>query len=91
LFRECAQPKWLGTSHMLVLGTYWAQAYFEERPIVGKEYLILEHVQQVTRKKDAEKEGKATCKRKRNVVSRTEILTMIGLGFFIRIITAIIL
>jgi hypothetical protein len=41
------------------------------------------------RKKHAEKEGKATCKRKINVAHRQEILTMIGLGFFIRIVTII--
>jgi hypothetical protein len=32
--------------------------YFEERPIFGKEDLILEHKQQVARKQHAEKEGK---------------------------------
>jgi hypothetical protein len=42
---------------------------------------MMEHKQQVARKQHAEKEGKATCKRKINEVRRKEILTMIGLGF----------
>jgi hypothetical protein len=57
-------------------------------PILRK-YLILEHVQQVARKQHAEKEGKAACKRKIHVARRKESLTMIGLGFLIRIVTAI--
>jgi hypothetical protein len=57
----------------------------------GKEDLMLECKQQVARKKHAEKEGKTTCKRKSNVARRQEILTMIGLGFLIRILTDIIL
>jgi hypothetical protein len=65
------------------------KALFEERPIFGKEDLILEHAQQVERKKHAEKEGKATCKRKSNVARRQTSLTMIGLGFLIRIVMAI--
>jgi hypothetical protein len=38
---------------MSLLGAYWVQAYFEERPIFGKEDLILEHMQQLERKKHA--------------------------------------
>jgi hypothetical protein len=34
-------------SHMSVLGACWAQAYFEKKPIFGKEDIILEHVQRV--------------------------------------------
>jgi hypothetical protein len=39
---------------------FWRRIFFGERPIFGKEDLILEHVQQVARKKHAEKEGKAS-------------------------------
>jgi hypothetical protein len=43
----------------------------------------------VERKKHAEKEGRAACKRKSNVTHRQESLTMIGLGFLTNIVTAI--
>jgi hypothetical protein len=43
----------------------------------------------VERKQHAKKEGKATCKRKIHVARRKESLTMIGLGFLIRIVMAI--
>jgi hypothetical protein len=49
----------------------------------------LEHAQQVERNKHAEKEEKTTCKRKNNVARRHASLTMIGLGFLIRIVVAI--
>jgi hypothetical protein len=39
------------------------------------------------RKKHAEKEGKAACRRKSNVVRRHINLTMLGLGFWIKIVT----
>jgi hypothetical protein len=68
---------------------FWRRICFGERPIFGKEDLILECKQQVARKKHAEKEGKATCKRKSNVACRKTSLTMIGLGFLIRIVMAI--
>jgi len=45
----------------------------------------------MTRKKHVEKEGKSACKRKRNVARRQTRLTIIGLGFFIRIVIDIIL
>jgi hypothetical protein len=51
----------------------------------------LEHVQNIERKKHAEKEGKEEFKRKSHVACRQTSLTMIGLGFFIRIVTDIIL
>jgi hypothetical protein len=63
------------------------QAYFLEkdhfwkRPVFGKKYLILEHVQQVARKKHAEKEGKSACMRKSNVACSRTSLTVIRLGF----------
>jgi hypothetical protein len=38
---------------------------FGERPIFGKEDLILKHEQQVARKQHAEKEGKTTCRKRR--------------------------
>jgi hypothetical protein len=42
----------------------WAQAYFED--------LILEHAQQLERKKHAEKEGKETCKKENPRVRRQD-------------------
>jgi hypothetical protein len=54
-------------SHMSVLGACWVQAYFEERPMFGRKYLILEHAQQLSRKQHAEKEEKVACKRKIHV------------------------
>jgi hypothetical protein len=45
----------------------------------------------VARKKHAEKEGKATCKRKRNVAQRKKRLIVIGLGFLTNILMVIIL
>jgi hypothetical protein len=63
--------------------------FFGERLIFGKEDLILECVQHVERKKHEEKEGKIACRRKSNVARKQAILTMIGSGFFIRIIMAI--
>jgi hypothetical protein len=58
LSRECASPEWLGMSHISALGACFTQTYFDERPIFGKEDLILEYVQQVTRKKHAKKKEK---------------------------------
>jgi hypothetical protein len=40
----------------------------------------------VARKKHVDKEGKATCRRKRNMVLRKTSLTVIGLGFFKKIV-----
>jgi hypothetical protein len=57
--------------------------------IFGKEDLILECAQHVVRKKHVEKEGKATCRRKRNMVHKKTILIVIWLGFLIRILIAI--
>jgi hypothetical protein len=37
------------------------------------------------------RQRKEACKRKRNVVEKEESLTMIGLGFLIRIVTTIIM
>jgi hypothetical protein len=91
LFRECAPPEWLGTSHMSFFGAYWEHAYLKEIPNFGKEDLVLEHTQQVERKKHAKTEGKTTCKRKIHVARRKTILTMIGLVFLLRIVMDIIL
>ena len=46
----------------------------------------MEHGQHVARKQNAEKEGKAACRRKINVERRQTSLTMIGLGFLIRVV-----
>jgi hypothetical protein len=73
----------LGTCLFLEKDLFW------ERPIFGKEDLILEHAQQVERKKYAKKEGKTTCRGKRNMAHRKKILTMIGLGFLDNIVTTI--
>jgi len=43
----------------------------------------------LARKKHAEKEGKVACNRKSHIARRKEILTIIGLGFLIRIVRAI--
>jgi hypothetical protein len=43
----------------------------------------------VARKQHVGKEGKATCKRKSNVAHEQASLTMMGLGFLIRIVTTI--
>jgi hypothetical protein len=61
---------------------FWRNIDFWERPIFGKEELILEHAQQVERKKHVENEGKATCRRKINMAHMKTRLTMIGLGFW---------
>jgi hypothetical protein len=36
LSKECALPRWLGMSHMSVLGACWVHANFEEKSIFGK-------------------------------------------------------
>jgi hypothetical protein len=69
----------LGMTYLL---SCWAQTYFEKD-------LILEHAQQLARKQHAEKEGKAACKRKSHVARRQTSLTILGLGFLIRIVTTI--
>jgi hypothetical protein len=56
---------------------------------IGKKDLMLEHKQHVARKQHAEKEGKASHKRKNNVARRKASLTMIGLVFFIRFVIVI--
>jgi len=68
---------------------FWIRIRFEERYIFGKEDLILGHAQELARNQHAGKEGKTTCRRKRNVACNKTSLTKIGLWFLIRIVMAI--
>jgi hypothetical protein len=85
MFREHALPEWFRTSHMLVLGACWVEAYFEERPIFGRRDLILEHAQQLARKKHAEKRRKSSMQEEKPRARRKTSLTILGLGFLIRL------
>jgi hypothetical protein len=57
--------RWLGMSHMSVLGAYWKQAKEEIKAILGKQACM----------------KKATTGRKNNMRACMEDLTTLGLGF----------
>jgi hypothetical protein len=65
------------------------QAYFEERPFFVRKDLILEHAQQLARKEHAKKKRKSSMQEEKPCARRQTSLTMLGLGFLIRIVTAL--
>jgi hypothetical protein len=63
---KCTKVRWLGTSHMSVLGACWKQTKAESKVILGKKACT----------------RKATAGRKNNMRACMEDLTTLGLGFW---------
>jgi hypothetical protein len=62
---KCTNVRWLGMSHMLVLGACWKQEKVKRKEILGKKACT----------------RKVTAGRKRNMNVCMEDLTTLGLGF----------